>query len=93
MPYISAVLREGQGRGGRKKEKEVQVFYIAYVIRLAHESSGCDENRPAPRKDDGVAGLVAYPSRIARASVSSSSTFSRDEIESRRSFTVTWRTD
>lgn len=45
MPYISAVLRRGQ----EKKEKEVRVFYIAYVIRLAHESSDCDENRPATK--------------------------------------------
>jgi len=63
VPYILAVLRDGQGW---EKEKEVRIFYIAYMIRLAHESSGYDENSYTTRDND-VASM--YPSRIARASV------------------------
>lgn len=32
---------------GQAEKEEVRVFYIAYVIRLSHESPGCDETRPA----------------------------------------------
>lgn len=59
--YFSSIRALHIGRtagsvGG--EEKDVRVFYIAYVIRLVHESSRCDENRrPAPKT------MMLHPSR------------------------------